>query len=260
VRITAETRFAIIPEWVLFAPISPTAVRLYGVMARHADKDEHFSIVSRGKLAEQARVAVHTVDRALAELVAIGAVTVEHRVNPNNPLHLLTNRYLLAVAPPKSAAQSSPKCGTTPIRRTSPSQGGSPKSGIERLERVSGSRGSSTAPASSQPTFADFWRAYPVHKGKRPAEKAWANAIKGTDPGAIIAGAERYAEELATHPNPPSPKWPQGWLNDRRWEDEPLPIPSQSRPRRPDPPRPYDPTLAEIQIDRALEESRRAHG
>jgi hypothetical protein len=149
-RITAETRFAIIPEWVLFAPISPTAVRLYGVLARHADKEDHFSIVGRGKLAEQARVAVHTVDRALAELAGIGAVAVEHRVDPNNPLHLLPNRYLLAVAPPKPAAQGSPKRDTTPTHRTSPTRGGSPKN-VTGSERVLGSKGSSLNPKSSQP-------------------------------------------------------------------------------------------------------------
>lgn len=153
-RVSAETRFAIIPEWVLFAPISPTAVRLYGVLARHADKEDHFSIVGRGKLAEQARVAVHTVDRALTELVGIGAVAIEHRMDPNNPLHLLPNRYLLAVAPPKGPAQTSPKRTTTPTRRTSPTHGASPKSDIEEPERVLGSRGSSVSSNSSQPTDA----------------------------------------------------------------------------------------------------------
>ena len=104
-RVTAQTRFAIVPEWVLFAPISATAVRLYGVLARHADKDEHFAIVGRRKLAAQMRSSVLTVDRAMGELGRIGAVSIEHRDDPANPLHRLENRYHLAVVPPETTSR-----------------------------------------------------------------------------------------------------------------------------------------------------------
>jgi hypothetical protein len=98
-RITTDVRFAIIPEWVLFAPISPGAVRLYGVLARHADKDQHFAIVGRAKLAEQMRCSPDTVDRALAELVRIKAVSVTHRIDPDNLMHNLPSGYNLHVTP-----------------------------------------------------------------------------------------------------------------------------------------------------------------
>jgi len=161
VRITAETRFAIIPEWVLFAPISPTAVRLYGVLARHADKEEHFSIVGRGKLAEQMRCATDTIDRAMAELGEIGAVTVEHRTDPNNPLHLLPNRYRLAVAPPEAAGQTSRSRAATrkgaPTRTRAPSR----TAAAEEPERVLGSKGRSGSYKSSQPPKAVDKRPHP---------------------------------------------------------------------------------------------------
>ena len=134
-RVTAETRFAIIPEWVLFARISPNAVRLYGVLARHADKDEHFAIVGRAKLAEQMRCEVKTIDRAMNELMGIGAVSVEHRSDPNNPLHLLPNRYRLAVVP----AQGTPTHAPTPTRRGTRTTGGTPTDVAEN-ERVLGSK------------------------------------------------------------------------------------------------------------------------
>ena len=38
-KIIADNFFAIIPEWVLYADISPQAVRLYGVLRRYADRD-----------------------------------------------------------------------------------------------------------------------------------------------------------------------------------------------------------------------------
>ena len=151
-RVTAETRFAIIPEWVLFSPISPTAVRLYGVLARHADKEEHFSIVGRAKLAEQMRCARDTVDRALLELVGIGAVSIERRSDPENPNHLLPNRYLLAVAPPEKPAGQGRGTGA-PTRTTAPPRTGAPRrtGAAARTERLLGSQGSGTGNGSHIP-------------------------------------------------------------------------------------------------------------
>jgi hypothetical protein len=68
--------------------------------------------------------------------------------------------------------------------------------------------------------FEEFYRVFPVHKGKEPARRSWAKAIKsGADPTRIIAGARAYADWVA-RTKPERPKWPQGWLTDRRWEDE----------------------------------------
>lgn len=75
--------------------------------------------------------------------------------------------------------------------------------------------------------FDDFWRAYPARKGKPAARKAWANAIKRATPETIIAGARRYANDPARDPE--HTKYPQGWLNDDRWTDEPTTRPTISR-------------------------------
>lgn len=68
--------------------------------------------------------------------------------------------------------------------------------------------------------FDDFWRAYPAKKGKPAARKAWDRAVKRAAPEAIIAGAHRYAADPDRDPS--FTKWPQGWLNEDRWEDEPV--------------------------------------
>lgn len=70
--------FAIIPEWVVYEEISDRAVRLYAVLRRHANT-RLMSRPSRAKLAEKMRTSLSSVDRALRELEAVGAVTVRHR-------------------------------------------------------------------------------------------------------------------------------------------------------------------------------------
>lgn len=99
-----QLRFATIPEWVLFhEDLSHGAIRLYAVLDRYADKDSRDAYPSRATLAGRLGVSVKTIDRALAELVDAGAVTVEHRVDAAGDL--TSNRYILRAFPP--AAQPS---------------------------------------------------------------------------------------------------------------------------------------------------------
>lgn len=70
--------------------------------------------------------------------------------------------------------------------------------------------------------FDEFWKVYPKKEGKPAARKAWVKATKRETPQRIIAAAKRYADWLAAPAKPgefkPHPKYPQGWLNDDRWE------------------------------------------
>lgn len=68
--------------------------------------------------------------------------------------------------------------------------------------------------------FDEFWKVYPKKAGKPAALKAWRAAIKrGVDPDEILAGARDYAGSEAVARG--FVKFPQGWLNDERWRDEP---------------------------------------
>ena len=76
--------------------------------------------------------------------------------------------------------------------------------------------------------FAEFWDAYPKKVGKAAARKNFDRVVEsGADPGAIIAGAKRYAGSDLVRRG--FAKHPQGWLTDGRWEDEASP----SRPVSP---------------------------
>ena len=71
--------------------------------------------------------------------------------------------------------------------------------------------------------FAEFWTAYPRKVGKDAARKSWAKAVKRADPQHIIAAALRFRRD----PNLPADRGfiphPATWLNQGRWDDEPLP-------------------------------------
>jgi len=107
-----EDRFAMVPEWVLDADIGDCALRLYAVLLRYGNTTGA-RMPARATLATRLhKKSVDTVDRALAELVGLGAVQVEHRWDGRQRL---TNRYRIRTTrpqpnPPAPAAASASAC------------------------------------------------------------------------------------------------------------------------------------------------------
>jgi DNA-binding MarR family transcriptional regulator len=101
-KVRNEVNFAIVPEWVLDADISAQAVRLYGVLNRHASNHTSRCRVRRKKLAERMKVSEKTVDRALDDLERIGAIEVAAHYNDNGQA---ANEYLVRQTPKKPAVQ-----------------------------------------------------------------------------------------------------------------------------------------------------------
>jgi hypothetical protein len=96
-QLVLEERFSIVPEWVLDADVSDAAVRLYAVLMRFGATSGQ-RMPSRRTLAERLRKkSVDSVDRALKELVGIGAVEVTRRTRDGVNL---TNRYLVRSSRP----------------------------------------------------------------------------------------------------------------------------------------------------------------
>jgi hypothetical protein len=71
--------FAIVPDWILRSAISDRALRLFALLARHANRESNEAFPLRSTLASALKVSVDSVDRACRELVTIGAVHVEAR-------------------------------------------------------------------------------------------------------------------------------------------------------------------------------------
>jgi len=110
-ELVAEDRFSIVPEWVLDADIGDCAMRLYAVLLRFGNTTGA-RMPARSTLAARLRKkSTDTDDRALAELVALGAVQVEPRWAGKQRL---TNRYRIRTSRPSRNGPVSPATGTGP--------------------------------------------------------------------------------------------------------------------------------------------------
>ena len=96
-----EQRDAIVPEWIIDATISNCALRVYAVLLRYGQTSGQ-RMPGRALLARRLhKSSKDTVDRALKELVGIGAGSVERRRSGRQNL---TNRYHLRSTPPGQEA------------------------------------------------------------------------------------------------------------------------------------------------------------
>lgn len=78
-------------------------------------------------------------------------------------------------------------------------------------------------------TFNRFWTAFSYPKGKAEAADAWLDIPSLTDSlvEVIVSAAKREAKnrpQLVAGGR--TPKWAQGWITARRWEDEAEPLPT----------------------------------
>lgn len=125
-------RFAMTPEWVLFSEtLSDRAVRLYGVLHRYADKETGRAFPARRTLAGRLSCSVDSVDRALRELVAAGAVTKRRRldVKGDQTSNLYTVRFIdpsrTGAATPQGRGDRGPRgrgSNESQIERENPSE------------------------------------------------------------------------------------------------------------------------------------------
>ena len=96
-ELVVEERFAIVPEWLLDAYVSDCAVRLYAVLLRFG-QSSGARMLSRATLAARLhKRSVDTVDRAMRELVELGAVGVQARYAGRERL---TNSYRVRTSRP----------------------------------------------------------------------------------------------------------------------------------------------------------------
>ena len=102
-RLDVEDRFAIVPQWLLDADVSDAAVRLYAVLLRFG-QTSGARMPSRSTLALRMRKkSTDTTDRAMRELVELGAVVIRHRFDGGQRL---TNQYLVRTSKPRSDGES----------------------------------------------------------------------------------------------------------------------------------------------------------
>jgi len=133
-RISASEYFAILPESVLFAAISSNAVRLYCILRRRADEKSNACYPSQKYLADSMYCSTRTVQRALEELIKIGAVTVEHRMIEGTDAFTSNMYYLHA-----TIAQ-----GSAPVRKGSASKSQGSRARVVQNKAIKHSQETST--------------------------------------------------------------------------------------------------------------------
>lgn len=109
---TSGEPWAKVPEWILVGDVSDAAVRLFGILTRYAGPTG-VCWPSRMTLAARMRgCSASKVDRALADLVKIGALEIEPRFTPAGDR--TSNLYRLHAANPRpSLWRTSPVCDET---------------------------------------------------------------------------------------------------------------------------------------------------
>ena len=209
-----EVRFSIVPEWVIDADISDRAVRVYAILARYADSETHQAFPSRETLAKRARCHWRSIDRAIGELIQLGAVTKTHRKNGKEyQSNIYTLKRVLPRVPRGTAT------GDTGVL-TGESVGTDTAGNLTRTTKQEPQERKPLNDITEQ--FNEFWATYPRRTGKGNARKALEKALEKTSIDDILAGAERYRDD----PNREDAftQYPATWLNAEGWEDDPLPL------------------------------------
>ncbi len=103
--VVEDQRFAVVPEWVIDAPIPDSSLRLYALLLRYGGTSGS-RMPSRPTLARRMHRSVDAVDRALRELVSAGMVRVEHRRRGEQ---YLSNRYHVRTSAPLGQEQLEPE-------------------------------------------------------------------------------------------------------------------------------------------------------
>lgn len=207
VEVRADSYFAMIPEWVLDAGLSPSAIVVYLTLARYANRKSRSCYPSKVTIQEKSRLSHGTVSKALAELRDAGAITTMRRNVGGTPTSSL---YVLHMAGPFGQPKSANEALIPKTAALIPESGSQTRQGNQTREGISITQDSK---------FDEFWSAYPRRVGKGQAKKAWQKAVKETAPEVIIEAARQFADLRQGQDQTYTP-YPATWLHGERWLDQ----------------------------------------
>lgn len=125
-------RFAMIPEWLFLRRPSANAIALYGLMAvTWMDRKDRTCFPSKRAMREALGVSEGTLERAMRELVELGAVRVTPRIRADGSRS--ANDYYLAWTEPDRRGAKGEGGGATGDRRRSRGRGITGEGAITRV-------------------------------------------------------------------------------------------------------------------------------
>lgn len=214
------TGFAAIPNWMIRdSSVSASAIAVYGALASHSGPGGIHP--SQKLLAQEARCSERQVRYALAELETLGVV---ERVRRKDSRGRASNGYTLHPNGRLGVDEEPAEVAAPPAATAEVAAHGAGGYGTERqITPLIEEEPMKKNPSIVSPRFEAFWAVYPRRAGKQAAAAKWEQlAKKGVDLQAVLDGARRFASD----PNLPDPQFiphPITWLNQGRWEDDPLP-------------------------------------
>jgi hypothetical protein len=91
--ISTDIKFAIVPVWLMEANPSNAALRVYIALARRADNGTGQAWPGRSTIGREAGVSLRSVDRGIAELELLGALSKQRRLNDDG--HYKSSLYVV---------------------------------------------------------------------------------------------------------------------------------------------------------------------
>jgi hypothetical protein len=215
-EVRSDAYFAIVPEWILDARFSPSAIITYLTLARFANRRSRTCYPSKETIVARSGLSPNTVSKALAELRVRGAVSSARRNRNGVPT---SNVYVLHMAGPFGQPISGPNADFDDGQEAliPNSEALIPNSGI-RIRQ--GNQTKERDISLSKSKFEDFWDAYPRRISKGSAKRAWDKATLKEDAEKIIEAAKRFAKSREGQ-DPRYTPHPATWLNGERWSDQP---------------------------------------
>jgi hypothetical protein len=212
-----DIQFGLVPRWLLETDASDRAVSLYArLAATFADDENTDAWAGLEGMSKITGRSESWVQRGLAELVKLGAVTRKRRIGTST----LTTIHRL---PPHMRVDDHGENATS-------EQG---KSDLQTIPRVKPDQVlTNTYTSSSEPStsknklytaaFEDFWKVYPkTNESKKNAAERFRSAEQRASADEIHAGAERYVAYLAAEQAggfDRKPMSPARWLREDGWE------------------------------------------
>lgn len=165
-------------------------------------------------LAARNSIGRDKVKRILDELLKYGYIERSESQSHDKKGHLAGYDY--TTQDPKGVTQEPYKA--EPYKVEPAKADGSPKKTITKEEHIDITP-SSKKDSDFELLFAEWWKVYPNKKGKGAAKIAYRKALKKLAHEQLLAFAVSYAAD----PNRVDKytPYPQKWLNQERWDDEP---------------------------------------
>lgn len=177
-----------------------------------AEITEHVDLSSKGKPEDVAKIEAKLSEyrNRIGTVPGTVAGTTENREQRAENREQ-GEKGLSRASTPEAGADAAPRAdGAT---ETIP-----PNPPVEKIPRAK--KAAPASPAELE-EFGRFWAIYPLRKAKPRALTVFCRLRRdGVSLDAILTGATVYAAERAGQ-EPKFTKYPEGWLNDGRWDDEP---------------------------------------